>query len=130
MAKFNYLAVAIGAAVFIGTAYSAYSTFNYIDSTLTADGVVIATPIGPHHPDVVFTDGDGNRITFSANGDISQNVGDRVNVRYSRKNPERTARLDTFSSLWGGTLMLLAVSVCFIVAGVRNVPFRGWGKEQ
>jgi hypothetical protein len=127
MAKFNYLALAIGGVVFIGAVYSIYSALNYIDSTETVEGVVTETPIGPHHPDIVFTDVGGKRIAFSAKGYVSQNVGDRVNVRYNRENPERSAKLDTFGSLWGNALMLLAVSGCFFVAGIRNVPFSGWG---
>jgi hypothetical protein len=130
MPKFNYLALTAGIAVSIGATYSAYSTLDYIGSTQTADGVVVATPIGPHHPDVVFTDVDGNKVRFSANGNISQEAGDRVVVRYRQENPERSARLDTFGSLWGNTLMLLVAAAFFIVAGVRNVPFRGWEKRQ
>lgn len=130
MPKVNYLALAIGGALSLGTAYSVYSTLNFIGATQTTDGVVVATPIGQHHPDVVFTDVDGNRIRFSANGDISQNVGDQVSVRYRLENPGRSARLDTFGSLWGNTLFLLVATVCFIVAGARNVQFTGWGPEQ
>ncbi|WP_052406225.1 DUF3592 domain-containing protein [Paraburkholderia heleia] len=130
MPKFNYLALALGAAFSVATAYSVYSTLDFIGATQTAPGEVVATPIGPHHPVVVFTDVDGNKVRFQANGDISGNVGDQVTVRYSRENPERTAKLDTFGSLWGGTLVLLAMVVCFIIAGLRNIAPGGWGPQE
>lgn len=130
MPKFNYLALVIGAAASIGTAYSAYSTLNFINSTQTADGVVVATPIGPHHPDVVFTDASGNQVRFSANGDVSQNMGDQVTVRYRLEAPQRSARIDTFWSRWTNTFWLAALSACFILAGVRNIPARGWGPHK
>jgi hypothetical protein len=130
MPKFNYTALGIGAAFAIATAYSAYSTWDYVSSSLTTDGVVVSTPIGPHHPDVVFTDFNGERNEFAANGDISQNVGDRVRVRYRRDNPGHSARLDTFGSLWGTALFLLAMTAVFVIAGLRNVSPKGWGAEK
>jgi hypothetical protein len=130
MPKFNYSALVIGAAFALSTAYSCYRTVDYIGSSLIAEGVVVGTPIGPHHPDVVFTDSSGKRIEFSANGNISQNVGDRVRIRYLQNNPGHSARLDTFGSLWGVTLFLLAITVAFVIAGLRNITPRGWGPEK
>lgn len=130
MRKYNYLALMFGAVLAAGAAYSAWSTLAYIGSTQATEGVVVATPIGPHHPYVVFTDANGNQIRFSANGDISQEVGDRVTVRYSQEDPRRSATIDTFRSRWTDPFMLALVAMGFIVAGVRNIPFRGWGPEQ
>lgn len=130
MPKFNYVALAFGIVFSIATTYSVNRTLDFIGSTQTADGVVIATPIGPHHPDVVFTGANGDRIEFSANGDISQNVGDRVRVRYRQDDPQHSAKLDTFGSLWGTSLVLLAMAICFVIAGVRNIAARGWGQKR
>ena len=129
MPKFNYIALGVGAVFAVATIYSGYRTLDYIASTQTANGVVVRTPIGPHHPDITFTDSRDESITFSANGSISQNVGDEVVVRYRQDNPARSARLDTFGSLWGTTLFLLALAVAFVIAGVRNITPRGWDRK-
>lgn len=129
MAKFNYFALGISAVFVVMTGFSINRATDYIASTLTADGVVVAIPIGPHHPRVTFTDSGGNVINFNANGDITQNVGDHVQVRYRQENPARSARLDTFGSLWGTTLFLLAMALGFAIAGFRNLTSRGWGPK-
>lgn len=128
--KFNYVALGIGAAFTIAAAYSLYHTLDYIGATQTADGIAISTPIGPHHPDITFIDSRGESIRFSANGNVSQNVGDRVVVRYRQDSPAHSARLDTFGSLWGTTLFLAALAAAFVVAGIRNMTPRGWDRKK
>jgi hypothetical protein len=126
MRKYNYLALALAAVCSIGAAWTAWNTLDFMRSALVADGEVVETPIGPHHPRITFNDEAGNRVEFAANGDVSQTVGDRVRILYLRDDPRRSAKLETFGSLWGVPLFFAGMAILWLIGGLRNIPFRGW----
>lgn len=88
MPKFNYVALVIGVGFAIAGGYSTSNALDFIKSSATAEGVVIETTFGPHHPEIAFTTLSGEQIKFSGNGFITQHIGDRVRVRYLPDNPQ------------------------------------------
>lgn len=130
MPKLNYVALAIGVGLATAGAVSAWSTFGFVTSSKTAYGEVIRLSPGPHHPEVTFTTQNGEQIRFSANGFISQAVGDHVRVRYLADSPGSSAKIDTIGSIWPLPIVLGGMAALWIVAGLRNIQFKGWSSDD
>jgi hypothetical protein len=124
MAKFNTVALGIGACFAIAGSCSTYDTLEFLGSSTTAEGVVVKTTFGPHHPEITFATQSGEPIKFSGNGFITQHVGDRIRVRYLSDDPGPSAQVDKFGSIWDGPVTYWGMAVLWILAGLCNVSFK------
>lgn len=87
---------------------SAYST--------VSDGVTTTM----YSPVVSFIDKSGNQFTFSSNvssSSVDYKTGDKIPVLYNRDKPEE-ARVKSFFSLWGVTLIVGGIGLIFTAMGV------------
>ena len=100
----------VGLALLAGAAHAAQETQRFIAGSVTAPGVVVAEPLGVHHPEVRFTTREGKALTYSQGGEVTAHVGDRVTVRYSLPDLKGSPSLDTFGALWGTPLGLAGLA--------------------
>jgi len=79
-----------------------------------ADGVVIATPFGGHHPEIQFSLPSGEKVAFPQSGMIGGYRKDQhVEVLFDPRSPRGTACIDSIAALLGGG----AFAFGFVVIG-------------
>lgn len=68
---------------------------------------------------VHFNTEDGGDIVFDNYTLFTHQVGSIVNIRYNLKNP-RHAKIDSWSSLWGFTVLYGLIGIFFTIIGLRG----------
>jgi hypothetical protein len=99
----------------------AENTREFISKAKVTDGVVIATPHGGSHPDIIYTDASGKRRWLPANGWISgYKVGDHVRVLYNPADPLEQD-IDDFGALYFWSLLCGFFGICYISMGILSL---------
>jgi len=97
----------------------ALSTRGFVRRASRAEGVVVGLNAGESHPEIEFTPASGPRVSFSQGGFISgYKQGRRVEVLYDADRPARTARVNAPGALWFVPVLLGALGIAFLCAGV------------
>lgn len=123
----KYLIVLAGAGMLLGAFAWHSSTRRFLAHASRAQGTVVA--MLPHYsnnnssitysPVVRFNDGSQDIVfrSSSSSNPPSYNIGETVPVFYREANPY-DAKIDSFFSLWGGSLILGVLGgVCLLVGG-------------
>lgn len=134
----KYLFILIGGAMLVGAAYAAVNTRSFLAHALRADGKVVA--LQPRHsvngnsttsgadrsltfaPLVRFTHA-GQVIDFTAStasNPPAYHIGETVPVLYEDTPPYK-ARIDSFFSLWGPTVIVGGLGTIFLLIGALLV---------
>lgn len=97
-----------------------------------ADGVVTRLNAGGSHPEIAFTTGRGERISYPQGGFISgYRPGQSVRVRYLPEWPAGSALVDDRGALWGTPGMVGAMGLVFTLLGLTQaLRPRGRGAVQ
>ncbi|MCW0082678.1 DUF3592 domain-containing protein [Burkholderia pseudomallei] len=109
----------VGGIALIVTMLTYQDTSNFLQTSSTALGKVVALNHGSSHPEIEFTTESGEKISYPQGGFIfGMSVGDVVRVRYLTVSPRPTARIDRFGSIWFWTLTAGMFSVVFLTIGI------------
>ena len=83
----------------------ALQTCRFVASATGSDGTVTRLNAGGSHPQITFGTPAGDIVSYPQGGMVAGfRVGQSVRVLYDPKSPRGTARVQTFGSLWGGSL--------------------------
>ncbi|MDR6674388.1 DUF3592 domain-containing protein [Xanthomonas sp. 1678] len=94
----------------------------------TADGVVSRLNAGGAHPEIAFTTGAGEKISYPQGGFISiHRPGQTVRVHYLPEWPSGSAVIDDPGALWGVPVVMGGMGLIFGIAGVSRVVRRSRG---
>ena len=112
----------VGAALIVGAVLVGLNTRRFLASASVAPGVVSELRHGGSHPTITFTTSAGSKISYAQNGFIfGYSVGQTVRVYYLPADPEGTAEVDSFGSLWTWTLGLGLIGLGFL--GIAATEF-------
>lgn len=101
----------------------ALSRVRFLTHAYIAQGVVEATPFGGSHPTIGFVTGAGQRVQYVQGGMIAGfRQGEAVRVLYLPAATNVEAVVDHWGALWGTSMLLAALSLCF--AGASAQAFR------
>jgi hypothetical protein len=107
---------ALGFILIIAAAGSFYSTYQFINTSSRAPGVVTKLNYGGSHPQVEFTTSDKQLVEYPQNGLIfSYRVGDKVDVLYQADKPH-DAMINTLGAKWGFASLLFIIGLVFTCA--------------
>ena len=131
-----------GVGALVGGIVWGVNTKRFVDGASRASGTVIelqrrqsSSDDSPsYYPVVRFTDAGGKDVTFTSStgsNPPSKREGDKVDVLYDPRNPEK-AELNSFFALWFGPLMVAGLfgtlfplaGVAIIVGGLRQAAQR------
>ncbi|CAN0622237.1 conserved protein of unknown function [Burkholderia multivorans] len=124
MKELNYLALAIGIALSIVTAYCVISRIEFLASSEVSTGKVVSLKFGAHHPEITFDAGAGKNYETTVSAWKFVDVGQAVQIRYSSDDPRSSAILNTFVDLWNYILLLAFLAILFLIGGLRGKPFK------
>jgi hypothetical protein len=111
----------VGVLVIVGVLVWGLQTYQFIKSSLSAQGTVAALNSGGSHPQIKFTTGEGKEVEYAQNGLIyGYRIGDQVTVLYDPQNP-REASVNTLGALWGFNLLGFILGVCFTGIGLLKL---------
>ncbi|WP_210640871.1 MULTISPECIES: DUF3592 domain-containing protein [unclassified Pseudomonas] len=95
----------------------------------TADGIVSRLNAGGSHPEIAFTAGTGEKISYPQGGLIfGYREGQSVRVHYLPEQPASSAIVDDPGALWGPSGLLGCLGLMFTIAGLaKAIRQRGHG---
>ncbi|MDR0243428.1 MAG: DUF3592 domain-containing protein [Burkholderia sp.] len=111
----------VGAGLLTGVALYAQSTREFLRTSVVVPGRVVKLNAGPHHPEIAFTTLAGEHVEYPQGGEVSEQDGATVEVRYAPDAPTMTARLNTFGAIWGDVLIFGVMGTVFFGAGVGHL---------
>lgn len=115
-------ALIVGVVMIAICAYCGSNTASFVSHATQALGVVVKLNAGPSHPEVEFTDKNGQRVSYPQGGFVSaRRPGDSVRVLYLPDDPAGSATVDDFGALWFATLITGGLGSLFIAIGVVTV---------
>ena len=121
----KYVFTLVGAAMLVGASLWYLNTTRFLATAESAQGTVvdlkpsISGDSTTYRPVVRFTSRKGEPVDFTSSvgsNPPSYSRGDKVEVVYQPGSPQQ-ARINGFFSLWGGPLILGAMSVIFLLTG-------------
>ena len=121
----KYLFTFLGLAMLIGTFYINEDTRSFIAQATKTEGTVVQLILSfsdhsrTYHPLVRFTDTNGKAIEFvssTGSNPPGYSEGEKVEVLYLPAEPYK-ARLNSFFSLWGGSIIVGGLGTIFLLIG-------------
>jgi len=95
---------------------------DFLARAQTADGVVSHLNAGGSHPEIAFTTGTGETISYPQGGLIfGYQQGQSVRVHYLPEQPAGSAVIDDAGALWGPAGLLGGLGLLFAFAGLAKV---------
>jgi predicted phage tail protein len=128
--KVGYLYLILGIACIAICIFVSFNTYSFLENANTTNGIVVEL-IKKHssksslYPKVEFKDLNGNSIVFTSNFGLGPSIntykkGDVVKVLYQRNSPD-SAKVASFFSLWGISLLLSIVGSVFTFSSIRKI---------
>jgi hypothetical protein len=123
MAKLKaWTLLVVGSALLTAAAATALSRRNFVRAASSAPGVVTRLNAGGSHPEIEFTTTSGEKVSYPQGGLIfGYRPEQKVRVLYNPQNPEKTACVDAFGSIWFAPLMLFALGISLLVGGLASL---------
>ena len=121
----KYLFTFLGLAMLAGTYYINEDTRSFLAKTTKTEGTVVNLILSysdnsrTYHPLVRFTDTNGKAIEFvssTGSNPPGYSAGEKVEVLYLPAEPYK-ARLNSFFSLWGGSIIVGGLGGIFLLIG-------------
>ena len=111
--------VSAGAILLVVAAVGAFQVSRFIAGALRSDGTVTRLNAGSSHPQIAFHMQNGLLISYLQGSMIAGfRVGQAVQVLYDAVDPSGTARVRSFGSLWGTSLMLATCGAVLLTLGL------------
>jgi hypothetical protein len=111
--------IVVGSLMLLTAVVSVFSTREFVKSAQSARGIVKELNHGSAHPQIEFVLPSGERTEFPANGWISYQKGDDVEVLYViDENGLLDARLNDRGDLWYSAVSQVGLGLVFVVAGL------------
>jgi hypothetical protein len=96
--------------------WSTVMTANFRFHAKATEGTVMRLNAGGSHPQIEFTTGEGQKVSYPQGGLIfGYHPGDRVRVLYLAAEPDKAACLDVFGALWFAPMLLAFLGAAFIL---------------
>lgn len=121
-ARFNYVALAIGAILAVWGAETIDERLALIEWSVAVQGTVVRLTHGAHHPLIEFVTKSGERVSFPRSF-VTVGFGDTVPVRYDPARPRASATVGTFTNMWLESIISIAFTMAFLYAGLRESRF-------
>ncbi|MDR5762537.1 DUF3592 domain-containing protein [Caballeronia sp. LZ035] len=118
--KTNWDSVMIGVVLFLPQLWVLPSTIEFQKKSIVTTGEVVRLNAGRFHPEVAFVTRDGEKRSFAGSTLQATEIGDQVEVRYTRDKPW-DAQMNEVFSLWGLHIFWTAVTAGFVVFGIFGV---------
>lgn len=121
----KYAFMTVGLLLWVGAFFSFTNTQDFLKSAVTTNGTVVelvysrTSDSGVYYPAVLFQTKDGVSVGFissSGSKPASYSVGESVEVIYQASSPQE-AKINSFFSLWIGTLVLSGMGLVFFLVG-------------
>jgi len=121
----------IGLGMLVGSFFLYQNTAGFLTSAVEAEGVVIdlvrkrSSDSTTYAPTVRFTTANGTMIEFTSSTSSnppSYSRGEQVAILYLPAQPDE-AKIDSFSSLWGGTIILAGIGGVFFLIGAGMIVY-------
>ena len=121
----KYLFTGIGLAMLVGVFYINEDTRSFLSEATKTEGTVVHLILSysnnsrTYHPVVRFTDRNGKAIEFvssTGSNPPGYSEGEKVEVLYLPAEPYK-ARLNSFFSLWGGSIIVGGLGGIFLLIG-------------
>jgi Protein of unknown function (DUF3592) len=107
----------VGVLIIVGCLAWGLKTYQFINNSFSAQGIVVALNAGGSHPQIKFITSEGKEIKYSQNGLIfGYKIGDQITVLYDPQNPHE-ASVNAPGALWGFNLLSFILGVCFTGIG-------------
>lgn len=130
-ARFNCVALAIGAILAVGGGNDRRTGLAVIGASVAVQGTVVRLTHGAHHPLIELVTKSGERVSFPGSF-VTVEFGDTVPVRYDPARPLASATVDTFTNMWLESIISIAFTMAFLYAGLKGkslLPKPGEGAE-
>jgi hypothetical protein len=112
----------VGAGLIVTAMVTGIAIRGFIGRAASAPGSVSHLNAGGSHPEIEFTTGSGEKISYPQGGLIfGYRPGDKVRVLYGREDPRGTARVDAFGALWFTPLILFGLGFALIIGGLASL---------
>lgn len=118
-------AIVIGVGLLVAAAISAQSTSAFLRTSIVVPGLVVRLNAGSYHPEIQFTTKTGQQISYPQGGIVTKvELGQRVEVRYQADDPDGSATMNVFATIWDSTSVFAFLGAVAIVCGIMNLPPR------
>ncbi len=129
ISKLKYIFTVVGFGMIVGAFFLFTNTQDFLKNAQTTDGMVVdlvrSSDSDTYRPVVEFTTRDGSVIEFTSSTGTnppSFSEGEMVGIFYQESSPEQ-AKIDSFFSLWGGTVILGGLGSVFFLIGMSILLF-------
>lgn len=108
--------------LFIIAGYIANYQHNFLSHAQKASGVVTALNAGGSHPQIEFTTGAGEVVSYPQGGMISgYETGQVVEVFYNAEKPFVTPVINDFGAIWGMAALIGLIGLAFLWGGASEI---------
>ncbi len=120
--RLRAVTVSAGAILLVAAAVNAFQVSRFMAGSLRGRGTVTRLNAGGSHPQIAFHMQNGSIISYPQGGMIAGfRVGQAVQVLYDAVDPSGTARVRSFGSLWGISLMLATCGAALLALGFASL---------
>ncbi len=120
--RLRAVTVSAGAILLVVAAVGAFQVSRFIAGALRSDGTVTRLNAGSSHPQIAFHTQNGSLISYPQGGMVAGfRVGQAVQVFYDAGDPSGTARVRSFGSLWGTSLVLATCGAVLLTLGLVSL---------
>ena len=120
--RLRAVTISAGAILLVAAAVSAFQVSRFMAGALRGSGTVTRLNAGGSHPQIAFHTQNGSIVSYPQGGMIAGfRVGQAVQVLYDAVDPSGTARVRSFGSLWGTSLMLAACGAALLALGLASL---------
>ena len=131
--RLRVLTMSAGAILLVAAAVSAFQVSRFMAGALRGSGTVTRLNAGGSHPQIAFHAQTGSIISYPQGGMIAGfRVGQAVQVLYDAVDPSGTARVLSFGSSWGTSLMLATCGAVLLALGLASfcLPIEFYPKKR
>ena len=139
----HYVFAAMGFCMLLGALYFYQNTQDFLKNAVTTNGTVIENERSTHrrkgrseavtyHPVIAFKTDNGSALEFTSSAGTNKKTyakGDVVEVLYLKSSPQE-AKMNSFFSLWGVSVILGALGAVFLIVGYSIIFFAGQRRKK
>ncbi len=117
--------VFVGVVLLAASAWTAFSTWRWLQRSVAAPGHVSRLNAGGSHPEIELVTATGPKVSFPQGGLVAAwRVGDDVPVRYDPAAPTEDPSIDRVAAIW--TVPLAALFAGFVTIASALAVRLGW----